>query len=73
MQTYKKFIKTVEIKNVIVYNFYIGLIGGENMEVTRENKLAELRAKREEAESLEEKNSALGKELSELENEVPVQ
>ncbi len=43
------------------------------MEETRENKLAELRTKREEAESLEEKNSALGKELSELENEVPVQ
>ncbi len=43
------------------------------MEETRENKLAELRAKIEEIESLKEKNNALGEELSELENEVPVQ
>lgn len=42
------------------------------MEGTRENKLAELRAKDTELECLEERNNTLGKELDEIENEVPV-
>lgn len=43
------------------------------MEGTREDRLAELRAKKLKLEGLEEKNNALGQELNELENEVPVQ
>lgn len=43
------------------------------MEGTREDKLAKLRAQNSELESLEVIDKALGQELNELENEVPVQ
>ena len=43
------------------------------MEGTRENKLAELRAKNSELEALEEKNVGLGLEINALETEEPVQ
>ena len=39
------------------------------MEETRENRLAQLRAKNIELEKLEERDSALGQELKTLENE----
>ena len=39
------------------------------MEETRENKLAQLRAKNTELENLEERNNVLGQELKVLENE----
>lgn len=42
------------------------------MEETRENRLAQLRAKNTELENLEERNNALGQELKVLENEEPV-
>ena len=43
------------------------------MEETRENRLAELRAKKLEAEELTKIDNELGKELNELENDVLVQ
>lgn len=42
------------------------------MEETRENRLAELRAKKNEKEELTQRNNDLGHELSELENEALV-
>ena len=43
------------------------------MEGTREDRLAKLRAQREEHEALQQRDSELAKELSELENEALVQ
>ena len=43
------------------------------MEGTREDRLARLRAQRDEKESLMQRDSELARELNELENEVPVQ
>lgn len=43
------------------------------MEGTREDKLAKLRAQRDEKEALMQRDAELAKELQELENEVPVQ
>lgn len=43
------------------------------MEETKANRFAELEAKKELAEQLIARNNELGKELNELENEVPVQ
>lgn len=43
------------------------------MEGTRENRLAKLRAQRDEKEALMQRDNELAKEQNELENEVPVQ
>lgn len=43
------------------------------MEETRENRLAELRAKKFEKEELEQRDCELGQELDELENDALVQ
>lgn len=43
------------------------------MEGTREDKLAQLENKKILAEQLKERDNELGRELNELENEVPVQ
>lgn len=42
------------------------------MEETRENRLAQLRAKNAELENLEERDNALGQEVKALENDAPV-